>query len=165
MNKVMAASLGALVVAFTLSGCITIQLPAGTGDGQASGSTITCEQTQTITESGTYRLTGRCPNLAIEANDVVVTAGDVVNLDITGDRVNVTSTETTTLVIGGNSNIVEAGALSDAQIAGDRNSVHTVGALDRAVINGNDNKIAADGGVISVFDNGERTEIGGADLG
>ena len=160
MKKFIATTVGALVVAFALSGCITIQLPAGNGAGQSDPRTITCEGSQVISESGTYTLTERCPNLSIEANDVTLDADEVVNLDIQGDRVTVQASAVTTVVIGGNSNTVDILALSDAQVAGDRNSVRTSGTLDRAVVNGNDNRIAADGGIAATYDNGERTDFG-----
>ena len=159
MKKIVASSAVALAVLFALSGCITIQLPAG-GDGSPVEQTITCDATETITEPGTYQLDGRCPKVLVKANDVTIDSGDVVNLEITGDRVSVRALTTTTVVISGNSNSVDIDTLGDAQVTGDRNIVHSVGSLARIVVNGNDNKFTVEGGIDAVFDNGERTVIG-----
>ena len=158
MYKVVASSALALVALVTLSGCITIQLPGGSS-GEPKTTTITCDATETITEPGSYQLDGRCPNVTVEANDVTINSGDVVSLEITGDRVSVRALTTTTVVISGNSNSVNIDALSDAQVSGDRNTVTSVGTLDRIVVNGNDNKFAVAGGIDAVYDNGERTAI------
>lgn len=159
MNKVVASSAVALVLLFALSGCITIQLPGGT-NGEPAVTTITCDATETITDPGSYQLDGRCPSVIVKANDVTINSGDVVSLEITGDRVKVRALTTTTVVISGNSNAVDIDTLSDAQVTGDRNTVTSVGTLDRIVVNGNDNKFVAAGGIDAVFDNGERTQIG-----
>ena len=159
MRRIIASSVVALVGVFTLAGCITIQLPGGNSNGQPNTTTITCDAKETITEPGSYQLDGRCPSVMVKANDVTIDSGDVVSLEITGDRVTVRALTTTTVVIAGNSNAVNIDTLSDAEVTGDRNSVTSVGTLDRIVVNGNDNKFVA-GGIDAVFDNGERTQIG-----
>ena len=165
MRKVIAASAGALILTFALSGCITIQVPGIVGQGQPNGSVIDCDETEKVTESGSYVLAGRCPDLTVEGTDIQITGEEIVDLEVQGDRIAVTAVEVGELLVDGNSNIVVIDSLDDAQVTGDRNSISTIGILPRAIINGHDNKIAADGGVIDVFDNGERTEIQNGSIG
>ena len=158
MRKIIAASVGAVVLAFSLAGCITIQLPAGTGEEQSSGANLDCEETDEITEPGTYTLLGRCSLVTVVANDVTITGDDVREFDITGDRVVVTAAASDTVTVDGNTNSINIADLGEAQVSGDRNAVRTGAILDRIIVNGHDNAFEAEG-ITAVFDNGERTEI------
>ena len=166
MRRPLIAVSAAVLLAFSLSGCITIQLPGGgtpvtaPDDNNKNSQVLTCSDDEQITESGSYVLEGACPSVTIEGVDIDVEADTVVQLIIRGDRNSVDVDRLSDVTVSGTSNEVEAPSAAQVEIAGDRNKVDVDEGIEALVINGNDNDIEVGTEITTVSDSGERNIIG-----
>jgi hypothetical protein len=165
MRSPLIAVSAAVLLAFSLSGCITIQLPGGgtpvtAPDDNDNSQVVTCSEDEQITQSGSYVLEGACPSVTIEGVDIDVEADTIVQLIIRGDRNSVDVDRLSDVTVSGTSNEVEAPSAAQVEIAGDRNKVDVDEGIDALVINGNDNDIEVGTEITTVSDGGERNRIG-----
>lgn len=163
MRSPVLAISAAVLLAFSLSGCITIQLPGApvVQDDNANDSVLlSCDEEESITDAGSYDLQGDCPSVTIEGVDIHVTADTIVELYVSGDRNEVEVDKLSDLVINGTVNEVEFPSASSVDIAGDRNAIEADEGIGTLAINGNDNDITVGTEIGSVSDSGERNRIG-----
>ena len=164
MRSQLIAVSAAVLLAFSLTGCITIQLPGGTPvtapDDNDNSQLISCSDDEQLTEPGSYVLQGACPLVTIEGTDIEIEADTVVQLIIRGDRNTADVDSLSDVTISGTNNEVEAPSAAQVEIAGDRNQVDIDEGIDSLVINGNDNDIEVGTEITTVSDGGERNSIG-----
>jgi len=167
------ASFGvAAAVVFLLAGCITIQSPSGAdsngpgitgapgGANPGAGSRTDCTgQAVLLNQAGaTYTLSGKCGQVSVQGQGIVVRMDDAAGVEIRGDRITVDVDTAGALAISGQDNTVVADSLDAVAIRGDRNRVE--GDRIRALtINGNDNTVRSDSAIGGVVDNGSRNSV------
>lgn len=166
------ASLIAAATATLLSGCITIVVPPGGATpvpsetleiplepGPALSSDCGGQPVVLDNTSLSYVLTGDCPSVTVQGQDIEATVPDVATLTLAGDRLHVEATSVESLTIGGNDNVVGGTTFGSVQLNGDRNTVDASGEVGAVSVGGNDNTVAA-ASVGSIADSGARNLIG-----
>jgi hypothetical protein len=168
------AILGTAVLAVTLSGCITVQLPAKDDDDRdpaPQSSQASPQQAEDVVQCGaedvllnqantTYTLEGDCEEVSIQGTDITLLAENIDELTINGDRNTVKAQVLDEVEVSGQENTVAATGLREVSISGDRNTVDAGGDIDEVEVGGSDNVVSAEGSIRQVEDNGQRNTIG-----
>lgn len=173
MNRRLAFLPIAVVLAFSLSGCITVQLPA-TSDASNAPSAPAPSATTTpsddvdlvgdcstgvvvLDQAGADYTLGDCASVTIQGTDIDLDAGAIAQLIVRGDRNDVDAANIGAVTIQGQDNDLDGRDISDLQISGDRNSVDADGVIALVTVDGNDNEVEAT--TIDVINDNGRNDI------
>jgi len=181
MSRTLVAASIAIVLAASLSGCITVQLPPeapeaprvtndatpGPTNNNDDDSTeeVSCIEDDVVLNMPNvdYVVTGDCRTVTIEGADVEVRIDTVDSLVIRGNNNDIEVAELGSILINGQDNEIEATRTSDlatVEISGNNNDIDTSGSIGTVVFNGGDNEIDYTGAVGKISDNGSNNRVG-----
>jgi len=181
MSRTFVAASIALVLAASLSGCLTINLPPEGPETIRSSNTavptpqgndnddetedVRCIEDDVVLNMPNvdYVVTGDCDSVTIEGADVEVRIESVDALIIRGDNNDIEVAELGSVLINGQDNEIEATRtldLAKIEISGNNNDVDTNGSISTIVLNGSDNEIDYSGAVDKISDNGSNNRVG-----
>lgn len=161
------------VLAFSLSGCITVQLPSAPEPSRAPidpapSATMTPTDDRDLVgdcasgvvvldQAGADYTLGDCASVTIQGTDIDLDAGEIAQLTVRGDRNDVDAANISSVVIQGQDNDLDSRDIDDLQIGGDRNDVDADGSIALVTVEGNDNEVEAT--TIDVINDNGRNNI------
>ena len=165
------------MLALSLSACITVNVPPrpdatnppaatnGSGDDDfANAVTMPCIEDDIVLSGLTAPtiVTGDCDSVTLEGNNANVRIEKTASLVIRGDDNDVDVVEVGTVLINGQDNDIEVtqSGITVVEIAGNDNSVSTLGDIGGVVINGNENDIEFAGTLGEKAENGTGNTFG-----
>ena len=177
MKRAVTLSAGALVLALSLSACITVNVPSrpdatnppaatngSSDDDFANAVTMPCSADGiTLSElTAPVIVSGECPSVTIEGSNFDVRIEKTASLTIRGDDNDVDVDEVGTIIVNGQDNDVDVtqSGITVVEIAGNDNSVSTRGDIGGVVINGNENDIEFAGTLGEKAENGTGNTFG-----
>jgi len=182
MSRTLVAASIAIVLAASLSGCITVQLPPeatplpqstnvpAQPEGDATDefieyTTVSCIEDDVVlnTPGLNYVVQGDCRSVIVEGAGVEVQIESVGSLIVRGDNNDIEVGELGSVLINGQENEIEATSTTDLakiEISGNNNDLDTSGSIGTVVLNGNDNEVDYSGAVDKISDNGSNNRVG-----
>jgi len=180
MSRTLVAASIAIVLAASLSGCITVQLPPEapqvpqatndatvppqSNDDDAIEEVLCIEEDVVLNMPNVdYVVTGDCRTVTIEGADVEARIEKVASLVVRGDNNDIEVGELGSVLINGQDNEIEATRtldLAKIEVSGNNNDVDTNGSISFVVFNGNDNEVDYSGAVDKISDNGSNNRVG-----
>ena len=182
MKRAVTLSAGALVLALSLSACITVNVPprsdspnapaasnppvtnGSDDDDFANAVTMPCIEDDIVLSGLTAPtiVTGDCDSVTLEGNNANVRIEKTASLTMRGDGNDVDVAEVNTVLINGQDNDVDVttSGITVVEIAGDDNSVGTRGDIGAVVVNGNENDIEFAGKLGEKAENGTGNTFG-----
>jgi len=181
MSRTFVAASIALVLAASLSGCLTINLPPEGPETIRSSNTafptpqnnddddetedVLCIEEDVVLNMPDvdYVVTGDCDSVTIEGEGVDATIVATKSLVVRGNDNDVQALELGSILVNGQGNSVEVTVTSQItkiEIAGNDNDIETLGSIIDIVFNGSDNEVDYIGNVDKLADNGSNNRVG-----